>query len=134
MTKRWNPIKLGAEVPAPAGAYSPGVRAGDFLYISGQVPRDPRTGATVGSDVVEQTRQVISNLEAVLNAGGATLADVVSVTVYLADPDLWTAFNGIYRELMPPPFPTRTAIGVSLRGFLVEISAVAYLGPRSSLG
>jgi 2-iminobutanoate/2-iminopropanoate deaminase len=126
----WTPIKLGADVPPPAGAYSPAVRAGDFLYVSGQVPRDPRSGATIGSDVVEQTRQVVGNLESVLAAAGATLSDVVSVTVYLADPDLWTAFNGIYRELMPQPYPTRTAVGASLRGFLVEISAVAYLGRR----
>jgi 2-iminobutanoate/2-iminopropanoate deaminase len=132
MTKRWNPIKLGAGIPAPAGAYSPAVRAGDFLYISGQVPRDPVTGATVGSDIVEQTRQVIGNLETVLAAGGATLSDVVSVTVYLSDPDLWSAFNAAYRDLMPSPYPTRTAIGASLRGFLVEISAVAYLGRPSA--
>ncbi len=126
----WTPIKLGADVPPPAGAYSPCARAGDFLYVSGQVPRDPRSGATIGSDVVEQTRQVVSNLESVLAAAGAQLSDVVSVTVYLASPDLWTAFNGIYRELMPQPYPTRTAVGASLRGFLVEISAVAYLGGR----
>jgi 2-iminobutanoate/2-iminopropanoate deaminase len=130
MTQRWTPIKLGADVPPPAGAYSPAVRAGDFLYVSGQVPRDPRTGATIGSDVVGQTRQVVSNLESVLAAAGAKLSDVVSVTVYLANPDLWTAFNGVYRELMPQPYPTRTAVGASLRGFLVEISAVAYLGGR----
>lgn len=130
MTPRWKPIKLGADVPPPAGAYSPAVRAGDFLYVSGQVPRDPRSGATIGSDVVEQTRQVVSNLESVLAAAGAELSDVVSVTVYLADPELWTAFNGVYRELMPQPYPTRTAVGASLRGFLVEISAVAYLGER----
>jgi 2-iminobutanoate/2-iminopropanoate deaminase len=130
MIQRWTPITLGADVPPPAGAYSPAVRAGDFLYVSGQVPRDPRSGATIGSDVVEQTRQVVSNLESVLAAAGAKLSDVVSVTVYLADPDLWTAFNGIYRELMPQPYPTRTAVGASLRGFLVEITAVAYLGAR----
>ena len=130
MTPRWKPIKLGADVPPPAGAYSPAVRAGDFLYVSGQVPRDVRSGATIGSDVVEQTRQVVSNLESVLAAAGAKLSDVVSVTVYLADPELWTAFNGVYRELRPQPYPTRTAVGASLRGFLVEISAVAYLGER----
>jgi 2-iminobutanoate/2-iminopropanoate deaminase len=130
MTPRWTAVKLPADIPAPVGAYSAGIRAGDFLYVSGQVPRDPRTGATIGSTVEEQTRQVIRNLEMVLTAGGATLADVVSVTVYLDNPDLWGAFNDVYRSLMPPPFPTRAAIGVSLRGFLVEISAVAYLGDR----
>src|SRR4051812_44383438 len=127
--RAWTPITL-ADVPPPVGAYSAAVRAGDFLYVSGQVPRDMKSGAAIGADVVEQTRQVIRNLETVLAAGGARLSDVVSVTVYLADPDLWTAFNTVYKELMPAPYPTRTAIGASLRGFLVEISAVAYLGRR----
>jgi 2-iminobutanoate/2-iminopropanoate deaminase len=130
MTRRWTPIVLGADLPAPAGAYSPAVRAGDFLYVSGQVPRDLRTGETIGKTVTEQTRQVLANLETALKAGGASLEDVVSVTVYLDNPDLWTEFNTAYRALMPQPYPTRTAIGVSLRGFLVEISAVAYLGYR----
>jgi 2-iminobutanoate/2-iminopropanoate deaminase len=127
--RTWTPVAL-SDVPPPVGAYSPAVRAGDFLYVSGQVPRDMKSGATIGSDVVEQTRAVIRNLEAVLAAGGAGLSDVVSVTVYLADPDLWTSFNTVYKEVMPAPFPTRTAIGASLRGFLVEISAVAYIGKR----
>jgi 2-iminobutanoate/2-iminopropanoate deaminase len=127
--RTWTPVAL-SDVPPPVGAYSPAVRAGDFLYVSGQVPRDMKSGATIGSDVVEQTRAVIRNLEAVLAAGGAGLSDVVSVTVYLADPDLWTSFNAVYKEVMPAPFPTRTAIGASLRGFLVEISAVAYIGKR----
>ena len=130
MTQRWTPIKLGADVPAPVGAYSPAVRAGDFLYVSGQVPRDAHSGSTIGSTIVDQTRKVVSNLESVLAAADATLADVVSITVYLASPDLWTEFNDEYRKLMPAPYPARTAVGVSLRGFLVEISAVAYLGRR----
>ena len=128
MTRRWTPVTLGSEFPAPVGAYSPAVRAGDFLYISGQVPRDLKTGATIGSTVTEQTRKVIENLSTALAAGGGSLEDVVSVVVYLDSPDLWTEFNNAYRDLMPKPYPTRTAIGVSLRGFLVEISAVAYLG------
>jgi 2-iminobutanoate/2-iminopropanoate deaminase len=126
--RRWQPVSLTGDVPPPAGAYSPAVRAGDFLFVSGQVPRDPRTGKMNEGDVGEQTRQVVANLEGALAAGGATLADVVSVTVYLADPDLWGDFNAAYREIMPKPYPSRTAIGCSLRGILVEISAVAYLG------
>ena len=128
MTPRWSPVTLGGDAPAPAGAYSPAIRAGDFLYVSGQVPRDPRTGQTVGATVEEQTAQVVKNLEAVLTAGGATLGDVIQCTVHLSDPNLWTAFNETYRSLMPKPYPTRTAVGASLRGFLVEITAVAYLG------
>ena len=128
MTRRWTPVSLSADIPAPVGAYSPAVRAGDFLYVSGQVPRDLKTGATIGATVAEQTHKVIENLSIALAAGGASLDDVVSVTVYLDSPDLWTEFNNAYRELMKKPYPTRTAIGASLRGFLVEISAVAYLG------
>jgi 2-iminobutanoate/2-iminopropanoate deaminase len=124
----WTPITIGGDAPPPAGAYSPAIRAGDFVYVSGQVPRDPRTGATVGKSVEEQTRQCVKNLEAVLSAAGAKLTDVIQCTVHLADPDLWAAFNGAYKDLMPTPYPTRTAVGASLRGFLVEITAVAYLG------
>jgi 2-iminobutanoate/2-iminopropanoate deaminase len=62
-----------------------------------------------------------------LAAAGATLDDVVSVTVYLADVDDWTKFNDVYKEIFRPPYPTRTAIGANLRGILVEISAVAYV-------
>lgn len=126
-TRSWEPVRLGGDVPTPAGAYSPGVRAGDLFFVSGQIPKDPRTGEIVGDDVESQTRQVIANLAAVLDAGGASLRDVVSVTVYLSDPDLWGRFNAVYKEIMPPPYPTRTAVGVSLRGILIEISAIAYL-------
>lgn len=128
--RRWTPVTLGPDVPPPAGAYSPGVRAGDFLYVSGQVPRDPRSGQTVGEDVADQTRQVMRNLEGVLEAGGATLQDLVSVTVYLADEKDWPTFNEVYRSIMRPPYPTRAVVGAQLRGILVEVSAVAYLGGR----
>ncbi|HEU4629625.1 MAG TPA: Rid family hydrolase [Gemmatimonadaceae bacterium] len=124
--RRWRPVTLGADVPPPAGAYSPGVRAGNLLFVSGQVPRDPRSGALVGDgDVAEQSRQVLRNLEAVLRAGGATLADVVAVTVYLADEGDWGTFNEVYRAVFTPPYPTRTVVGARLRGILVELSAVA---------
>jgi 2-iminobutanoate/2-iminopropanoate deaminase len=125
----WAPVTL-PDTPPPKGAYSPAVRAGDLLFVSGQVPRDPRTGQLVPGDVADQTRQTLRNLEAVLAAGGATLADLVSVTVYLADIGEWDTFDRVYREIMRPPFPTRTALGASLHGFLVEISGVAYVGGR----
>lgn len=122
-------MTLGDAVPPPKGAYSPAVRAGDFVYVSGQVPRDPETGALIGEgDVREQTRATLANVARVLAAAGATLADVVSVTVHLADAGDWAAFDGAYRELFAPPYPTRTAVGAELRGILVEITAVAYVG------
>ncbi|HEY4215550.1 MAG TPA: RidA family protein [Gemmatimonadaceae bacterium] len=126
--RQWQPVKLGGDVPPPAGAYSPAAKAGGFVYVSGQVPRDPVSGELVGDDVESQTRQVIKNIERALAGAGATLSDVVSVIVYLADIDDWGRFNTAYKEIMPQPYPTRTALGANLRGIFVEISAVAYVG------
>ena len=129
-SRAWQPVSLGPDVPAPKGAYSPGVRAGDLLFISGQVPRDPRTGELVGDDVTAQSRQTLANLRGVLAAAGASLTDVVSVAVHLQHTDDWGAFDAVYREHFSAPFPTRTVVGASLRGILVEVTAVAYLGGR----
>src|SRR6185437_11164332 len=126
--RQWQPVTLGADVPPPAGAYTPAIRAGGFVYVSGQVPRDPASGDLVGNDVESQTRQVMRNVQRALEAAGATLNDLVSVTVYLADVDDWGKFNAVYKSLLTPPYPTRTAIGANLRGILVEISAVACVG------
>ena len=126
--RQWQPVTLGGDVPPPAGAYTPAIRAGGFVYVSGQVPRDPASGELVGDDVESQTRQVMRNVQRALEAAGATLADLVSVTVYLADVDDWGRFNAVYKTLLTPPYPTRTAIGANLRGILVEISAVAFVG------
>jgi 2-iminobutanoate/2-iminopropanoate deaminase len=122
----WTPVHLPPDVPAPKAPYSPAVRAGDFIYVSGQVPRDPRNGELVGDDVATQTRQTLSNLQRVLELAGASMADVVSVTVYLAHADDWAAMNEVYSKVFHQPFPSRTTVGAELRGILVEISAVAY--------
>lgn len=126
--RRWQPVMRSGEVPTPVGAYSPGVRAGNLLFVSGQVPRDPRTGATVGDDIESQTRQVLENVRGVLEAGGASLSDVVSVIAYLANVDDWDAFNRVYKTVFTAPYPTRTAVGANLRGILVEVSAIAVVG------
>jgi 2-iminobutanoate/2-iminopropanoate deaminase len=126
--RQWQPVTLGPSVPAPVGAYSPAVRAGPFVFVSGQVPRNPETGELVGEDVETQTRQVIANVQRALEAAGAALSDIVSVIVYLDDIGNWDRFNTAYKALMPAPYPTRTALGAGLHGFLVEISAVAYIG------
>ena len=126
--RQWQPVLFGGNVPAPVGAYSPAVRAGGFVFISGQVPRDPVSGELVGDDVESQTRQVIRNIERALESAGASLSDVISMVVYLADVDDWGRFNTVYKELMSPPYPTRTAVGANLRGIMIEISAVAYAG------
>lgn len=126
-SRSWQPFFIPGDVPKPVGAYSPAVRAGEFVFISGQVPRDPRTNALAGDDIESQVRATLTNVKNALAAGGATLDDVVSVTAYLADVDDWGKFNEIYKETFRAPYPTRTAIGANLRGILVEISAVAYL-------
>jgi 2-iminobutanoate/2-iminopropanoate deaminase len=126
--RQWQPVLFGGNVSPPVGAYSPAVKAGGFVFVSGQIPRDPVSGELVGDDVESQTRQVIRNIERALESAGASLSDVVSMVVYLADVDDWGRFNTVYKELMSPPYPTRTAIGANLRGIMIEISAVAYVG------
>ena len=121
----WTPVHLPDDYPPPAGAYSPAVRAGNLIFVSGQLPRDPRTRQVVGADVTTQTRQVLTNVELILAAAGATMRDIVSVTVYLADMADWQAFDAVYREVMQPPYPSRAAVGAALHGALVEVSVVA---------
>lgn len=116
------------DAPPPLGPYSPALRAGPFVFVSGQTPRDPRTGELVGEDVAAQTRQTLSNVTRLLELAGAGLHQVVSVVVYLADVEDWSAMNAVYAEFFRPPFPTRTAVGSDLRDILVEISVVAYVG------
>lgn len=125
--RAWEAVQLPADVPAPAGAYSPVVRAGSTVFVSGQVPVDPRTRQLVGNDVTTQTKAVLANLERVLGYAGGSLADVVSVTAYLASIEYWDEFDAAYRSVFQEPYPTRTTVGAGLHGFLVEISAVAVI-------
>ncbi len=127
--RSWRPVDSIAGAPAPAGAYSPAIRAGDLIFVSGQVPKDARTGLIEGG-VAQQTRKVLDNLRAVLASAGATLDDVVAVTAYLSDIEDWDDFNRVYSEVFRPPYPTRTTIGAGLHGFKVEISAIAHVGRR----
>ena len=113
-----------------AGPYSPGLRVGDFVFVSGQVPRDPGTGQLVGETIEEQTTQVLENIKAILEAGGATMADVVKVSAHLADLSLFDGYNKVYVTYFPDPKPTRTTVGSQLLGFLVEIDAIAYVGEQ----
>ena len=124
--RSWSPVALPGDVPAPVGAYSPAVRAGDFVFVSGQVPRDPRTRELQGTDIVAQSQAVLENLRRVLEAAGASLDDVVSVTVYLEDEGHWGAFNDVYKAVFHPPYPARAVVGARLRDILVEVSAVAH--------
>ena len=115
---------------SPVGAYSQGLRAGDFIFVSGQGPLDPATGQIVGDTVEEQTARVLENIKAILEAGGASMADVVKVTAHLSDLSLFERYNKVYATYFPDPKPTRTTVGSQLLGILVEIAAIAYVGDR----
>ena len=115
----------------PLGAYSQGYRAGDFVFVTGCGPIDPATATVKGETIEEQTEVVIDNIEAILEAGGATLADVVKATVHLADETEFPRFNEVYARRFPEPRPVRTTVGSGMRqvpGMRVEIDVTAYVG------
>ena len=113
---------------SPLGAYSQGLRVGDFIFVSGQGPLDPQTGKIVGATIEEQTARTLENIKAILEAGGATLANVVKVGAHLSDLALFERYNKIYASYFPDPKPTRTTVGSQLNGIMVEIDAIAYVG------
>jgi 2-iminobutanoate/2-iminopropanoate deaminase len=120
--------------PKPQGPYSSAVRAGDFLYLSGQGPVDPATGAMQAeASVQEQTRLVLSNLQAVLQGCGADLEDVVKCSVFLLDVNDFSAMNEVYAEVFGANKPARTTVGAGMvaAGMKVEIDCIAY-SPISS--
>lgn len=116
------------EGASPVGAYSQGLRAGDFVFVSGQGPLDPGTGQVVGDTIEEQVRRTLENVRAILEAAGASMADVVKATVHLADIAEFPRFNVTYSEFFPDPKPTRTTVQSVLPGIKVEIDVIAYLG------
>jgi 2-iminobutanoate/2-iminopropanoate deaminase len=116
--------------PQAIGPYSQAIRAGGFLFVSGQIPLDPATGTLVAGDIAVQTRRVIDNLAAILAAADASFADVVKTTVYLLDMDDFAAMNAVYGAAMPTPPPARSTVQVSRlpRDVRVEIDVVACVG------
>jgi len=113
--------------PAPSGAYSQAIVAGDFMFLSGQGPFDSE-GNLVGESFADQARQTFANLAAIAAEGGKTLADAVRVGVYLSDMDTFEEMNAIYRQTFPEPLPARTTIQTQLPGFGIEVDVVLYLG------
>jgi 2-iminobutanoate/2-iminopropanoate deaminase len=113
--------------PKAIGPYSQAIRAGQLLFLSGQVPLDPATGQLVGGDIAAQTRRVMENLGAVLNAAGLSFADVVRTTIFLADINDFAAVNEVYGSYFSAPAPARATVQVARlpKDARVEIDAVA---------
>ncbi len=113
--------------PVPVGPYSHAVRAGDFVYVSGQVPRLV-DGTYEPTDVETETRLTLKNLEAVAQASGGRLADAVKITAYLARAEYFDKFNRAYAEFFTVAPPARTTVVAGLRQVKVEMDAVLYVG------
>ena len=113
--------------PAAIGPYSQAVEAGNTVYVSGQLPIDPATGAFAGLDIASQTRQSLSNMKAILEAAGLSMQNVVKTTVLLADIGEFAAMNEVYAEFFAEPFPARAAYQVAAlpKAARVEIEAIA---------
>lgn len=120
----------------PQGAYSQGWRAGDFIFVTGTGPVDPVSGKLVGDDIERQTEQTIDNIVSILEAEGASLSDVVKVTVHLSTTSLFARYNAVYAKRFAKPYPVRTTVGSDLGhspGMLIEIDCIAYMESKKAL-
>ena len=119
-----------AAAPAAIGPYSQAIKAGDAIYVSGQLPIDPATGEFAGSDITAQTRQSLTNMKNILAEAGADMSAVVKTTVLLADIADFAAMNAVYAEFFSAPYPARAAFQVAClpKNAQVEIECVAVVG------
>lgn len=114
-------------IAAPRGPYSPAVRAGDFIFVSGQLAVDPVTNQYTPGDIQQETRMTLNNIKRILEGAGASLADVVRVGVFLADGSEFAKMNEIYAEFFGTDKPARTTIVCKFAADIkVEIDAIAY--------
>jgi 2-iminobutanoate/2-iminopropanoate deaminase len=116
------------DAPAAIGPYSPAIRAGQLLFISGQVPIDPATGQMIEGDVTTQTRRVLDNVGALLLAADRSFADVVRTTIFLADMNDFASVNAIYAQYFSEPYPARATVQVARlpKDARVEIDVIAF--------
>ena len=113
--------------PAAIGPYSQAIKVGELVFVSGQLPIDPATGAFAEGGIKELTRQSLTNMKAILEEAGTSMANVVKTTVFLADMNDFAAMNEVYAEFVAAPFPARSAVAVKTlpKGALVEIECIA---------
>ena len=115
------------KAPAAIGPYSQAIRVGNLIYTSGQIPINPATGALVEGGIKEQTRQSLTNVKAILEEAGTSMANVVKTTVFMADMNDFADMNAVYAEFFSEPYPARSVVAVKTlpKGALVEIEVVA---------
>lgn len=115
------------QAPAAIGPYSQAIQAGDFIYVSGQIPVNPETG-NVAEGIEEQTHQVLKNIQAILTEAGADFSQVVKFTIYLASIDDFAIVNDIYGSYLQKPFPARATVEVSRlpKDVLVEMDVIVH--------
>jgi len=128
----WHNVKkivFTDKAPKPVGPYSQGVKAGNFLFVAGQIPIDPDTGEIVKGDFEEQVRRVMENIRAVVEAAGGSMESIVKVTVYLKNIKLFDRFNKVYAEYFPKEPPARVVVEVSNlpKDVELEVEAIAYI-------
>ena len=118
------------KAPGAIGPYSQAIEAGGMLFVSGQLPIDPKTGAFAGEDIASQTKQSLTNIKAILEQAGYAMNDVVKMTVLLADIEQFTAMNDVYNTFFEAPYPARAAFAVkTLPKYAgIEIEAIAVKG------
>lgn len=117
------------DAPKPSGHYSQGVVAGDLLYVSGQLPVNPKTGEKITSSIEEQTLQALKNVEAVLILGGSSINNVIKTTVYISDISLWERVNRVYSQFFKEHKPARAVVPTKELhyGFKIEIEAIGLI-------
>jgi 2-iminobutanoate/2-iminopropanoate deaminase len=132
-----HPIIINAvstsDAATPLGPYSQAIRAGDFVFVSGQLPLDP-SGALVGlGDITAQTQAVFDNMAAILREAGTSLGQVVKTTIFLTDLDQFAGMNEVYATIFTPPYPARSTVEIGRlpSGMLIEIDCIAYAGRKT---
>jgi len=124
-----NRVIITSEAPAPIGPYSQAVRAGNLLFISGQIALIPENNVFLSGSISDETHQVMKNLQAILKAEGADFSKVVKTSIFLSDMEFFTEMNGVYAQYFSGSFPARETIAVKElpKKANVEISMIAYL-------
>jgi 2-iminobutanoate/2-iminopropanoate deaminase len=118
-----------SDAPTAIGPYSPGIKTGNLVFLSGQIPLDPATGAVVDGDISMQTERVMENISALLRAAGGSFSNVVRTTVFLADMNEFAAMNNVYGRFVADPPPARSTVQVGRlpKDVRVEIDVIAVL-------